>query len=808
MAASSHIPLVMDPEEIEKLHEAAVGFYVSGRYAEARRAWEAVLASVPEDARAIEGIRMVRVLAGEWPAEAAGLAGPIEDELRHVEELLAQGRYGDALLAAQRTTEADPGSADARRLAARALELFEAAPYIDVELTTAKQAIAEGRSDDARSACQKILSIDPAHAAAAELLAHAGGEIARTPKAPASVPVSKPASSPATKTVAPSVVAPLKPAAPAPAPSPIKPPAADAFFDITDDDLIGDAPPMGVTPLGRPSAGPDAGSAGGESHHENAHFDSSANVASEKKRDAISGFTEAEGSAHHSLFEMPEEDVPTIKASFSELEAEIDETYGPSEGVVDFDVPAGAPSATSSTAAPAAKGPTPAADDPIDFSFGEEDFALPGDVPATPASTASPEARIAGLLDESRRALKAGRYSEAIEAAARAFAIDPDAQGAQQLIDEARTRQDEADQVAEENLLTGRDKLSAGDLAGAEEAFRAVLKIHPSHHEALDGLDQVSRRRNEAEIQGGKRGAMPAPAAEKKPERGPSTSEAIWSTESLMPKAPASKRATAPATPRPFPSPILSAPVARRRRSGIGRRLFGLVAVIGVLALFVAGGYFAISLFTPPSRPIEKAVLTPRRERREPAKVNKPAPAPAPAEKPKADPAALAEGVPRTIPEAKRLASEGKLEAARVVLADMVRAAPDNVAAVDALKAVQAQIIERDQVAESMDQIRHAYKQERYEDALRMLYRLPSEMQRGEIEKYKVNAWYNNGINYLLGGNTVEAIHCFDEALNIDPHDQQAQRLRSYSKTYSDREKDSAFRTFVDQLDKRPIDAQ
>src|SRR5215510_14240780 len=120
----------MDPEEIEQLHEAAVGFYVSGRYVEARRAWEAVLTSAPEDERAIEGIRMVRVLSGEWPAEAPGSAahpaGSIEDELRRIEALLAEAQYGDALLAAQRATEIDRGNVSARRLAARALELFEA----------------------------------------------------------------------------------------------------------------------------------------------------------------------------------------------------------------------------------------------------------------------------------------------------------------------------------------------------------------------------------------------------------------------------------------------------------------------------------------------------------------------------------------------------------------------------------------------------------------------------------------------------------------------------------------------------------
>ena len=252
----------MNPEEIEKLHEAAVGLYVSGRYAEARRAWEAVLSCVPQDERATEGIRMVRVLGGEWPADAPGSAalpeGSTEDELLRIEGMLAEARYGDALLAAQRVTEADRGSAPARRLAARALELFEAAPYIDVELTKAKQAAAEGRSADTRAACERILSLDPAHAAAAELFTRAGGEVARPASAPASAPVASPArpapglSSGARRPCDEACVAaaPPKPAAPSAPPAPaasqssaMQPPPAGAFFDITDDDMAADGPP-------------------------------------------------------------------------------------------------------------------------------------------------------------------------------------------------------------------------------------------------------------------------------------------------------------------------------------------------------------------------------------------------------------------------------------------------------------------------------------------------------------------------------------------------------------------------------------
>ena len=266
------------------------------------------------------------------------------------------------------------------------------------------------------------------------------------------------------------------------------------------------------------------------------------------------------------------------------------------------------------------------------------------------------------------------------------------------------------------------------------------------------------------------------------------------------------------AAPRPAPptsvAAVSSATKTKRRASGTGRKLVMIGAILGALVIVVGGGYFALSFFGGNSRPVEKAVLAPRKERKPAVKPDKSVPRPD--ERGEAE--TRSRGARRRRPahdprgQAPGLRGEAGSRARRS-LGHGPRGA-DNIPAVDALKDVEAQIVERDQVAESMEQIRHAYKQERYEDALRMLYRLPSEMQRGEIEKFKANAWYNNGINYLLGGNTAEAVHCFEESLTLDPHDQQAQRLKAYSKTYSDREKDSAFRAFVDQLDKRPIDTQ
>jgi len=161
---------------------------------------------------------------------------------------------------------------------------------------------------------------------------------------------------------------------------------------------------------------------------------------------------------------------------------------------------------------------------------------------------------------------------------------------------------------------------------------------------------------------------------------------------------------------------------------------------------------------------------------------------------------------PRTLQDAKRLAGEGNMVEARSALVDVVSRDPGDVQAIALLKSVQDQIALREDITHSMSEIASAYKQERYEDSLRMLYRLPADMQRGDIELYKANAWYNNGRLFLLGGNCTEAIRCFDEALTLNPKDGGARRLKEYAAGYINREKDTAYLIYVESLPKRPMD--
>ncbi len=120
------------------------------------------------------------------------------------------------------------------------------------------------------------------------------------------------------------------------------------------------------------------------------------------------------------------------------------------------------------------------------------------------------------------------------------------------------------------------------------------------------------------------------------------------------------------------------------------------------------------------------------------------------------------------------------------------------------LESVQSLITTREKRTEAFDGIRSAFQQERYEDALRMLYRLPPELQKGDVEKLKADAWFNDAVGYLEGGNCTEAIRCLGEVLQVDPADAEARRLRNFAQGYMSRGKDTDYLRFVNQLQKRP----
>jgi len=846
-----------DRQVIDSLHNRAVGLYVDGDYAEARRAWEEILASDPREPRALEGIQLIESLVGSGTYPGGLPSGPsFEEALLQVEELLlSDGRYMEALQAAGALDQACPGVPEIEQAARRAMELFEAAPFIEEEIDRARVCFERGSNEECREACERVLMVHPGHREANWLMAatREGAGDAPMPvrsdeDAAARVPLDT-----CSESWAPSLRNPDLPAAGAA--EVISVDAGDEVFDAgesADIEILSGIPelPLAVLPTApaqepRPPSslpGFEPGAGTGPLAEE-ASGDLDSGPLFEMPGDDPFGIAKSADESGAAALDPAGGSVPVsapastrskaAHSPFADLEAEMGESFGAdladevrsgaAAGAAAAEEPSIPLSAFDDFAEQGEESPSvPAQAGDLDF---DEDFtSFASTAPQAQAPAVPPPAqpsqvsgdprtaeRVAHLLAEARSNIDAGRLTDAIESAARAFAVDPDAAGAQELIDEARRRQQVIDRELEETLDEARRKLDVGELDTAETMFRQVLGVQPAHREAIDALETIARRRKElappssAAMASDSIPLQSVPLA--RPEEPPKAPPSPPQPEAARP-AEGKERVAATAAAAPGKQAARGRLALQVERPWMFAGIAGAVLVAGLAGIFLMirflGGGAEPEIAPPPASAPTRAP-GPGRAARGPG-----AAPPSQAAKPSAprsprDPAA---GVPRNIKSARRLIAEGRLEASQSVLRDLVVANPADRQAAELLASVEAKIEERERLDSVLTGIRSAYRDERYEDALRLLYRLPPDMQTREIERYKENAWYSDAVLYLQGGNCVEAVRCLDEVLQIDPGDAAARRLKEFAKGYIGREKDSTYLRSVDTLRTRPMEAR
>jgi tetratricopeptide (TPR) repeat protein len=118
-------------------------------------------------------------------------------------------------------------------------------------------------------------------------------------------------------------------------------------------------------------------------------------------------------------------------------------------------------------------------------------FSLDGDGLLGGGGGAESDPRIRQLLDEGQRAYDTGDPQGAIDAWSRIFLIDIDHPEAGRRIDQARRLKAESERQVEEIFHDGVDRLEAGDLAAAKQAFQRVLEIQPGYATAREYLQQI-----------------------------------------------------------------------------------------------------------------------------------------------------------------------------------------------------------------------------------------------------------------------------------------------------------------------------
>lgn len=428
--------------------------------------------------------------------------------------------------------------------------------------------------------------------------------------------------------------------------------------------------------------------------------------------------------------------------------------------------------------------------------------------------------RVQDLLRDARVAAEASRIDDAIAILQRVFILDEENAEAVELEESLRRKRGEGGHDIESWLSEATQFFAHGRLEDARDLFQRVLERMPGHGEAIDAIEKIdaaiaaresgeaagaeaeredrfaiSPKRPEAQGSGGSR-TFESVGAEAVPLASP-TERPRRSTSPIAASADADEVAEAPAPPR-------------------ARRVVLWALSLSAAALVVAGALFLMPRLLGGSKTrTEAATGRPAMAKIPASKAATAAPAPppsSPASLPATKASAPAVGnsafatYGEAITEGRAAVERG--EWARAVLAfdAATRMNPESEEARKELRAAgegyKAWKAERQQV----DDLRGLYSEGDYAGALRVLYRLPGTIKGLPVDRFKVNAWYNLGLESLRAGRVKEAIGHFDEALAIAPDDAGARKAGSFAQEWLDRARDRSYYDPVESMPFRKID--
>jgi len=477
---------------------------------------------------------------------------------------------------------------------------------------------------------------------------------------------------------------------------------------------------------------------------------------------------------------------------------------GTETGVPSSSTPAGHPGGPPGTDAdPDADGPAHAASDhaiPEDFEFHAE---------GEQATSVPARKEIKELLESARKDLSDGKLDSAVGTVSRALALDPDSDEASQLLERARGEVERQAMEIEDLMDQVHHCLDREKPEEAEEFLRRVLALRPDHREAQELLERATRDRQRAEA-GSDLATMsgadspPLLATRASGERQEGGQEPH---ESLRPIGLERGKTTA------VTNPLHSRSVTQRfghQKISLSRLVF-LISFLVLTSLAAAGfAYWKVS--NPSVAPQRSPGTMPGRPQR--LHTRKPDPGSSPGQQAAAASAAakrasLQELSPgELVREGRKAFQSGRTAEAAEDLRAAVAADPNNAEARDLLHQTVERLDKEQRLRKEMDEATRAFQDKRYEDTLRILYRLPESLQKGEVERYKRNAWYNMGVDALQASDTRAAINDFREVLDISPGDARAADAKKMAESYADRQKDAAYIHFANSLVPRTIDAR
>lgn len=153
------------------------------------------------------------------------------------------------------------------------------------------------------------------------------------------------------------------------------------------------------------------------------------------------------------------------------------------------------------------------------------------------------------------------------------------------------------------------------------------------------------------------------------------------------------------------------------------------------------------------------------------------------------------------------LFQRGRYKQAQDILRGAMALDPVNFQLKDLLDKVNDKLVKEKRDRETVKIARSAFKDGDFEIALRKLYRSSTGAEGEPTRTYIRNSWINWGMQLMRAGNCPEGKKKFQEALAIDPGNQEILKLESVADRYSGQARDEIFYAFLDQLQFRTMDS-
>lgn len=164
------------------------------------------------------------------------------------------------------------------------------------------------------------------------------------------------------------------------------------------------------------------------------------------------------------------------------------------------------------------------------------------------------------------------------------------------------------------------------------------------------------------------------------------------------------------------------------------------------------------------------------------------------------------EEVPGLMQKAREMLNQGDPQGAIDLLTKAQEADPLNFEVIDRLEQARVALKARQEEDSRLRTVRDSFTAGDYEEALRILYRLPKNQQPPHLERWQANGWYNLAVLRLQTGDLAEANEYFNECLQLTPNDKEARQGKELVRRYRGKTLDATYRRIVENLELRSMD--